>query len=97
MSGLRDYPFQISYGPGDDRLHHFYIGKLFCSLGDLDTATSCSQQCKLPDAFSAKVDPIFNHCRVLKLLVWAGQDFQFQLTGRHSFSCKLSLFELKST
>jgi hypothetical protein len=29
---LRDHDFQISYGPGDDRLHDFYIPALSCSL-----------------------------------------------------------------
>ena len=29
---LRDYPFQISYGPADDRLHDFYIPALSCSI-----------------------------------------------------------------
>jgi len=28
VRGLRDYPFQISYGPGDDRLHAFYLPAL---------------------------------------------------------------------
>ncbi len=28
MPGLRDYPFRISYGPGDDRLHDFYLPAL---------------------------------------------------------------------
>lgn len=29
---LKDYSFQISYGPSDDRLHDFYIPALSCSL-----------------------------------------------------------------
>ena len=29
---LRDHPFQISYGPTDDRLHDFYIPALSCSV-----------------------------------------------------------------
>lgn len=28
MGDLRDYPFRISYGPGDDRLHEFYLPAL---------------------------------------------------------------------
>lgn len=32
MTGLFDYPFRISYGPGDDRLHHFYIPALQASV-----------------------------------------------------------------
>ena len=32
MTGFLDYPFQISYGPGDDRLHHFYIPSLKASV-----------------------------------------------------------------
>jgi superfamily II DNA or RNA helicase len=31
-AALRDHPFQISYGPADDRLHDFYIPALSCSL-----------------------------------------------------------------
>lgn len=30
--GLRDYPFQISYGPADDRLHAFYLPALARSV-----------------------------------------------------------------
>ena len=32
ITRLREHPFQISYGPGDDRLHDFYIPALSCSL-----------------------------------------------------------------
>jgi len=32
VSLLRDHPFQISYGPSDDRLHHFYIPALRASV-----------------------------------------------------------------
>ena len=28
---LRDHPFQLSYGPSDDRLHAFYIPALSAS------------------------------------------------------------------
>ena len=31
-SRLRDYNFQISYGPADDRLHDFYIPALSGSI-----------------------------------------------------------------
>jgi superfamily II DNA or RNA helicase len=30
--GLRDHPFQLSYGPGDDRLHRFYVPALQASV-----------------------------------------------------------------
>src|SRR5262245_63781907 len=32
MPGLRDIPFQISYGPGDDRLNSFFIPALAASV-----------------------------------------------------------------
>ncbi|MBC8248325.1 MAG: DEAD/DEAH box helicase family protein [Anaerolineales bacterium] len=32
ITRLREYPFQLSYGPADDRLHDFYIPALSCSL-----------------------------------------------------------------
>ena len=32
ITRLRDHPFQLSYGPADDRLHDFYIPALSCSL-----------------------------------------------------------------
>ena len=32
MTCLRDHPFDISYGPADDRLNRFYIPALSCSV-----------------------------------------------------------------
>lgn len=32
MPNLKSYPFKISYGPTDDRLHHFYIPALEVSI-----------------------------------------------------------------
>lgn len=32
MSKLRDIPFQISYGPSDDRLNRFFIPALAASV-----------------------------------------------------------------